>query len=373
MNKSTEMLYQEREKRIMDVVELKKPDMVPIGPGFGFFAARYEGMTIKETMYDPEKIRKAHWKVLMDFQPDMCENPFGSELLGPALEELDFKQMVWPGHGLDSDNMYQFVEGEYMKAEEYDHFLSDPTDFVLRRYWPRVCGALKGLGMIPPLRDLTSQVAFANGLAPLAFPDVVASLQALAKAASHSLTVMQYSMAWAQDTREAGFPMAFGGGCLAPFDSIGDFFRGTKGIMLDMYRRPDTVIKACEKVLPYTLEATVAMTRMTGVPRVMIPIHKGIDGFMSMEQFKKFYWPTLKELMEGLIAEGLIPCPLWEGNCTSRLEVIKDIPAGKAMYAFESTRYLQGQRGSRRQSMHTGESTLDPAHGRNTGRGKSTL
>ena len=74
-----------------------------------------------------------------------------------------------------------------------------------------------------------------------------------------------------------------------------------------------------------------------GFPEVFIPIHKGLDGFMSMEQFKKFFWPTLRELMVALIDEGLTPCPLWEGNCTSRLEVIKDIPAGKACYAFEAT------------------------------------
>jgi uroporphyrinogen-III decarboxylase len=58
---------------------------------------------------------------------------------------------------------------------------------------------------------------------------------------------------------------------------------------------------------------------------------------MSMAQFKKFYWPTLRELMVALINEGLNPCPLWEGDCTSRLEVIKDIPPGKACYAFEAT------------------------------------
>jgi hypothetical protein len=30
--------------------------------------------------------------------------------------------------------MYQFVEGEYMKAEEYDLFLMDPSDFIIRYY-----------------------------------------------------------------------------------------------------------------------------------------------------------------------------------------------------------------------------------------------
>ena len=45
-----------------------------------------------------------------------------------------------------------------------------------------------------------------------------------------------------------------------------------------------------------------------------------------------------------LIDQGLTPCPLWEGDCTSRLEIIKDIPAGKAMYAFEATDMLRAKK-----------------------------
>ena len=85
------------------------------------------------------------------------------------------------------------------------------------------------------------------------------------------------------------------------------------------------------------LEIAVNATKISGNPRVFIPIHKGLDGFMSTAQFKKFYWPTLRELMVALINEDLNPCPLWEGDCTSRLEIIKDIPPGKACYAFEAT------------------------------------
>jgi uroporphyrinogen-III decarboxylase len=74
-----------------------------------------------------------------------------------------------------------------------------------------------------------------------------------------------------------------------------------------------------------------------GVPRVFIPLHKGLDGFMSPEQFKRFYWPTLKRLIEGLIEEDCTPFVFWEGNVASRLETIGDIPRGKAVYAFEQT------------------------------------
>ncbi len=131
--------------------------------------------------------------------------------------------------------------------------------------------------------------------------------------------------------------MQTGGFTQAPFDTLGDFFRGTKGLMLDMYRTPDKVVKACEKLLPFMIEIALGATKVSGNPRVFIPLHKGLDGFMSLEQFKRFYWPTLRELMVALINEGCNPCPFWEGNCTSRLPIIKDIPAGKACYAFEAT------------------------------------
>jgi uroporphyrinogen-III decarboxylase len=74
-----------------------------------------------------------------------------------------------------------------------------------------------------------------------------------------------------------------------------------------------------------------------GHKRVFIPLHKGLDGFMSPEQFNTFYWPTLKKLIVNLIDEGLNPFVLWEGDCTSRLETIGDIPKGKAVYWFERT------------------------------------
>ncbi len=42
-------------------------------------------------------------------------------------------------------------------------------------------------------------------------------------------------------------------------------------------------------------------------------------------------------MMVELIGLGLAPCPLREGDSTSRLEIIKDIPVGKAIHAFEAT------------------------------------
>lgn len=56
---------------------------------------------------------------------------------------------------------------------------------------------------------------------------------------------------------------------------------------------------------------------------------------MSNDQYKEFYWPGFRKLMMELIDAGLTPCPLVEGEYTSRLEIISDIHEGKVCYHFE--------------------------------------
>jgi uroporphyrinogen-III decarboxylase len=159
----------------------------------------------------------------------------------------------------------------------------------------------------------------------------------LREAGNEATRLATYSLRFAERLKKEGFPLQFGAMTQAPFDTLGDYLRGTKGLMLDMYQRPDKVIKACEKLLPYMFDMAVGPAKASSNPRIFIPLHKGLDGFVSPAQFKKFFWPTLRELMVAFINEGLVPCPFWEGNCESRLDLIKDIPAGKACYKFEAT------------------------------------
>ncbi len=292
MQATSQELYDEREKRVADAIALKKPDRVPIEVLFGFFPAKYSGLLVQDVMYDPDKLFQAQLKVVVDFAPDMDMNPYGTRFLGPVLTALDFRQLKWPGHGLGPDVAYQFIEDEYMKADEYEHFLQDPLDFMMRKYWPRVCGALNGFEKLPPLHNIISYyMGFSTGLSFFSLPDVVSALDNLKKAAEESMRVVTYSRRYVQAAREAGFPMQFGALSQAPFDTLGDFFRGTKGLMLDMYRRPEMVIKACEKLLPFMLEIALGGAKASGNPRVFIPIHKGLDGFMSEAQFKRFFGP----------------------------------------------------------------------------------
>jgi len=336
MAKTPEALYEEKTKRVLDVVQLKVPDRVPFMSFFNFFHAKYGGITCEEAMYDHDKLAKAAKKAIMDFDLDMYNNPFPLVALGPMLETLDCKFLAWPGGALSPHHSYQFVENEYIKAEEYDDLLFDPTGFMLRQFLPRAFGALEPLQQLPQLPSIY-YTRFLSGTAAFASPEVSGALDALVKAGKEAQQMLARAMAFAHEMKDLGFPSQIGGVAYAPYDYIGDFLRGTRGIMLDMYRVPDKLLEAMEKLIPFILHGAITPARKIGNPFIFMPLHKGLDGFMSLDQFKTFFWPSLRKVILNLIEEGFTPVVLWEGNCTSRLETIRDIPKGKAVYWFERT------------------------------------
>ena len=336
MEKTPEGLFQERTKRVEDAIQLKVPDRVPFLPAFSFFPAKYAGISFEEAMYDYDKLAEVSQKAILDFEPDMYMNPFSQLALGPLLEVLDYRQLKWPGHGVSPNYTYQFVEEEYMKADEYDAFLFDPTDYILRTYLPRICGALEPLEKLPPIMG-QHYFRLLTGTAVLSEPEVSGAIESLLKAGAEANRMRSKMISFVKKMEALGFPTQFGAVAYAPFDCIGDYFRGTRGVMLDMYRNPDKLIAATEKVLAVQVDSVTAAAKSSGVPRVFMPLHKGAQGFMSLEQFKTFYWPTLRQLLLALIEAGITPCPLFEADYTDRLEIIKDIPEGKAVYWFENT------------------------------------
>jgi hypothetical protein len=336
MSDTPEELYQERTKRIQDAIELKQPDRVPFAPYATFFPAVYAGITFEEAMHDYDKLAAAIKKFMVDFQPDVLSDTFLLLAWAPTLEILDYKQLVWPGHGGKPNATYQFVDKEYMKADEYDEFLSDPSDFLLRRFIPRAWGLMQPLSR---LRHLSRAWYTMSAIYVSAFgnPEVIEALEGLVKAGKEVRQMMSKAFEFIGEMEAMGFPRQFVTTSYAPFDYIGDFFRGTRGILMDIYQNPEKLLEAIEKITPYMIEQATAVRKTDGVNRVFMPLHKGIDIFMSQEQFKKFYWPSLRKVIMACIDAGLTPCPLWEGDCTSRLEIIGDIPRGKAVYWFERT------------------------------------
>jgi hypothetical protein len=332
-----EKAYKERITRIKDAIQMKKlPDRVPIFVLPSFFPVYYGGVTPRDAMYDYDKLYTAFRKYMLDFEPDMH---IGATAPGPGkfFEVLDYKLYSWPGHGVAPEHSYQCNEGEYMKADEYDALIQDPSNFFSNVYLPRVFGALQPFQMLPALTGILEMYGVAFNFIPFGLPPVQAAYKAIMEAGGEALKWAGAVGAFEGEMATLGFPQILGGFTKAPFDVIGDTLRGTKGIMLDIYRQPDKLLQAMEVLTPLMIKMGVGAAQMTGHPMIFIPLHKGADGFLSDEQFKKFYWPTLKKVMMGLIAEGCIPFPAAEGGYNSRLEVVKDLPKGKTCWMIDQT------------------------------------
>jgi hypothetical protein len=339
--KSAEEIYEEREQLIENAIQLRPSERTPVVIGGGNFAARYCGLPLSSAYYDAEPYIAANIKVALDFQPDAFRGVAVVGSAGLALEALDVKHMRWPGGNLPPDVPYQFVEGEYMKEEEYDLFLSDPTDFTLRCHLPRMYGALAPLAKLPALKNL-SGVGFL-ALGPLfASPDFQQLGEALLKAGQAQAQWNVAARRLEQDLRGLGFPPLshFGIGVgQAPFDTISDFYRGMRGSMLDLYRCPDKLLEACEKIFQWRLAAAAPADRTKkGSPtRVFMALHRGSEGFMSRKQFERFYWPGLKKALLANIDLGYVPMPFFEGKCDDRLEYLLELPKGKIVCHFDRT------------------------------------
>lgn len=326
--------YEERRQRLLDQVALKETDRTPFVFATRFWAARYAGITFEQQMYDAEKSADALEKALVLLEPDGYVPSL--YLFGPTLSALDYRLMQWPGHGTDRNATFQYLDREYMPAKDYDAYLFDPTGYCLRQYLPRIAGAFEGLARMPDFPSL-SEWRFVAAMRAFGKPELRASLQRLLEVGERAEEAAQHSVAFVRKMAALGFPSAGGGFCKAPYDHISDFLRGSKGAMLDLFRNKDKLLETIDKVGELLLRGVVEETRAGGTPYVFIPLHWGLDGFMSPQHFQTFYWPGLRKVLMRLIEHDLIPVVLWEGDCTSRLEHIGDIPRGKAVYWFEKT------------------------------------
>jgi hypothetical protein len=333
----TEAAYKAAVTRFRDAIQMEKaPDRVPILLIGTFMASQLYGVTAYEAMYDTDKLVSAHKRFLKEYGPDYYVTPalIGA---GKILEILDYKQYKWPGHGISEQSAYQAVEGEYMLAEEYKALIDDPSDFWVRYWMPRVFGALEPLKMLSPFPDLWEVVLVSLQMIPFGIPPVQSALKALLDAGNEAMAWIQKISGFETEAKAMGVPSCFGGATKAPFDIIGDTLRGTRGLMMDMYRHPEMVLKAVERITPLAIRQGVSGATLNGCPVVFMPLHKGADGFMSDEQFRRFYWPTLKAVILGLVDEGCVPFLFCEGSYNTRLEYLKELPKGSCLWVFDRT------------------------------------
>jgi uroporphyrinogen-III decarboxylase len=331
-----EAAYQRRAKRQVDFFSVRESDRVPVAFNFGSIPAYEMGTNYKTVSYDFEKAAQV-WEAFNEKYAARL-GTFVMPFITPSrvLDLIDYKLYNWPGHGLDNDAKgYQFVDGEYMKADEYDVFLRDPSGFFLKTYLPRTFGVF---GPMKMLRSLTINVEVAMlDYGPFGTPEMQQALETLIEAGKEQARFIQFFTHLARQGSSQGYPLFPIGFCKAPFDVLGDTLRGSKGIMMDMFRQPDVLLEAMDRVADIYIAETIQNANQRNALAVTFPLHMGADGWMNEKQFTTFYWPPLKKVVDALINEGLVIILFAEGGYNTRLELVNDFPKGAVSWMFDQT------------------------------------
>ena len=343
--KTVEALFQEKEKRIYDAMQLKVPDRVPVVFwDVPLLACKYVGLPYSAAYYDAKAWRAAFKKMFTDLEPDGWA--VANRESGVALEATGTRFTLWPGGNLPPDIANQVVEQEFMKEDEYDLFLADPSDFIVRVWLPRVYSSLKPLANLPRLMNLGTNLATVSSMfASQEFTELAKAMKRAGEAAAkwdREMGRMDREMA------SLGFPeipLSFGG-VQPPFSGFSNNFRTFQGVVTDMFRQPDKLKAALNRIVEYRIATATPAVKKEGKLAIGSSgePHRVSDEFMSPRQFEEFVWPYWKRSIEATLELGYdIVWMFFEGRRDKQLEYFADFPKGRLLIFLESTDIIRAK------------------------------
>lgn len=311
---NTAQLYAERKRRYLTALRNEKPDKIPIRPFVAEFTAKYAGMTCQQVAHDYNLAFEAAVKCAKDFDWDAVVANMVYVWTGLA-QAAGLRYYGIPGIGIPHTTGFNFIEPPedqaFMRADEYDALIDDPTGFLYNVWLPRVSTEVAGIGQ----------------------PNTYRNNLALVKSA---MAMMVYFYAFGPQIQrlrdECGTVSAIAGIFKAPFDIIGDKLRGYVGLTMDMATQPDKVLKAAEALMPHLVH--VGLT--TADPAKEVPIglwmHRGCVPFVTPKQFASHYWPTLKPCIEEFWKHGHQTMFYAEGKWDHHLDDFATLPERSILY-----------------------------------------
>ncbi len=311
---NTEQLYQQRLARYVTAMRNEKPDRVPIRPFVAEFTGKYAGYTCQEVAHDYNKAFDAARKCARDFDWDAVVPSMVYVWTGLA-QAAGLRYYGIPGIHVPPTTGFCYIEPAeeeaFMKEDEYDALIDDPTGFLYNVWLPRVSTEIGRAGREGTYRN---NLSFVKG----------------------AMAMLSYFYAFGPQINrlrtESGTVSAISGIFKSPFDIIADKLRGYIGLTMDMATQPDKVLKACEALMPHLCHVGLS----TADPNRQVPIgfwmHRGCVPFVTPAQFKSHYWPTLKPIIEEYWKNGHQTLFYAEGDWNYHLDDFAELPDRAIVY-----------------------------------------
>ena len=305
---TTEQLYQERLARYVTAMRNEKPDRIPLRPFVAEFTAKYAGYTCQEVAHDYGKAFDAAIKTAKDFGWDAVVPNMVYVWTGLA-QAIGLRYYGIPGIGIPHTTGFNYIEppenDAFMREDEYDALIADPTGFLYNVWLPRVSTEVTRIGEPSTYRN---NLSFVKG----------------------AMAMLSYFYAFGPQIArlrfECGTASAIAGIFKAPLDIIADKMRGYVGLTMDLHTQPDKVLAACEALMPHLCH--VGLT--TADPAKLVPIgfwmHRGCVPFVSPKHFTSHYWSTLKPIIQEFWKHGHQTLFYAEGKWRHHFDAFRELP-----------------------------------------------
>ena len=299
------------EQRLQTVIGLGAPDRVPVAPMIYYFAAFYAGITVYELWSDPKKYEYAINKCYDELGPwDIYYpiNPVNPEVYVFILP----MKIKYPGIDLPAENICQVVEEAIMTSDEYAKIANSAVPTALFKY-------------INFLATLACRVQREPQKGFLAKARILNKLK-------------QQIPAWQAEFKkwkERGVAIQHGLCAEAPFDTF-SMSRGVIDFSYDLMDDPEPIGAAAAALAEGYVSLCDRFTKLTDVRRMLVFCHRTSNDFISPKHFEQYAFPSLKTIVDGLVAKGITPFLHCDGNWEKNLDLLHELPKAKVVLQFDS-------------------------------------
>jgi hypothetical protein len=284
-------LYAQRLQRIQRAVALEKQDRVPVVPLADSFCAKYLGETLSVFCTGTaEAATNAQIKAITSLgEIDGFQHAtFNANLLST----LWLSKVKMSGVELPEDNLWQVEETELMKTEDYDVIIRDGWQKFIDDFWMYRLDNL-GARVGPIFAALPAAIQAWKDIGIVPFSPVIVTI---------------------------------------PYE----YFCGARSMrefIKDLFRRPDKVQEAMDVAIPVLIEQTRQICRGFKLHGIWVGGWRAASEFLSRPLWERFVFPYYKQMIEAVVAEGVVPVLHWDSNWTRDLEYLLQFPKAKCVFS----------------------------------------
>lgn len=305
----------ETKKNFIDATSFREPKKVPVGADIYGWAFHYAGVSYEEVIDDPHRCAEAFCKFLDDLPLDFTiSDTIPAPASIRATQALGMQKYIFtPDRTAVVHNQIADV---FIGPEVYDMIIEDCMNFqteVMPKHWV-------------PAFSLPRDEAY----------------EALKRAAMAQRTYEQTNRLVSEHIKDRGIYALMGTEEMmnsviysSPFDSVFNSYRGIVDSMLDLRRRKEKVLEACDALHEYNKMFAEYDVEVMKSPLPFGSTYYFSEGFLSRKQYEELYFRYFKEDLLPLLQAGKKMWLLAEGNCSQTFDYFRELPKGSMVIQID--------------------------------------